>query len=307
MVSLHLCLESSSSRKHRLYSLGLYEQSSTHVMGAIFEEDYTTRCTYFAFHCPPPYLSLPLSVMHSGSVLWWTWVYTVGLALASGWTYIWIHAIYGAWKEGMTTRGNPFEDLLSWTSGLTLSVVGLLLSTGIGLICGISCIISIFKLLEPPFTSTVLRLCRRVAPRQSSLVDSATQDRPSLIWGKIVLPLVAMGSYALGELIHCTSSQRTLSSSHNAGWLTSVVLYLVVHCLAFALSVGWVSTCIMFVNVAADIVRTSPWYMRWFGMFFCIQGSLGVALGIFVMLFILASFFSIFFLRRHLLVKSWTL
>jgi hypothetical protein len=93
---------------------------------------------------------------------------------------------------------------------------------------------------------------------------------------------------------------------YRTGFLALALLYLVVHGAMLMLSFAWISIWALFVSFTADLVRTSPWYLCWFGMILCLEASLGVALGLAVMLFTIASFGSLLVTRQHLIVKSLT-
>ncbi|KAH6907467.1 hypothetical protein BKA70DRAFT_1189447 [Coprinopsis sp. MPI-PUGE-AT-0042] len=84
-----------------LYCLGLYEQSSTCVLPALFEEDYANE------------------FLHSGGITFWFVMYIAGLAVSGAWTYFWATELYPVWPLGDGSQG---QQLSSTMENLAVSV-----------------------------------------------------------------------------------------------------------------------------------------------------------------------------------------
>ncbi|KAH6907470.1 hypothetical protein BKA70DRAFT_1562992 [Coprinopsis sp. MPI-PUGE-AT-0042] len=269
-----------------LYILGLYEQSSTRVLPSLFEEDYVNE------------------FLHSGNIFVWVLIYSVGLFITGGWTYLWITQLYLAWfTDGglvdLSKASSTLEGLLIRSVTILWLPCVIVFAIGLGLWRTPLLLGSLFRLIGPELTTSALHI-------------------GSFLHRGLGLPEISSGSRLQGlaqALKRFTAKiKKSLPSTEMPNSLSSlgkpvsaILVYVVVHAFALLLSLGFIAlwATILYAYVAS--FQVLPWYEWGWSALFCISGFLGTIVGIGFTLYVVAAFFNIFFKPRHLLVDGWAL
>ncbi|TDL24731.1 hypothetical protein BD410DRAFT_59028 [Rickenella mellea] len=210
-----------------MYWLGLYQMSTVQVLPALFDTDYTPVIQRFL-----------LLSFAGGFQLGYVLIHIVGMVLATGWGYIWLHGLIDLWSaktsgEGKDESSSPSTvppskyDVIAewffkvmWSAG-ACGAIGAA-AVGIGFL-----LVHLFVVLQPAL-SAIVRYVRRWRGVDERDPD---EERGLLAWAQDAMPQqpISLGKHQ--------PVLQTIGRYVFKGLLA--IGYIVGHAVAFILALGW--------------------------------------------------------------------
>ncbi|TDL13660.1 hypothetical protein BD410DRAFT_846728 [Rickenella mellea] len=167
-----------------LYWLGLYQMSTVQVLPALFDTDYTPVIQRFL-----------LLSFAGGFQLGYVLIHIVGMALATGWGYIWLHGLIDLWSaktsgEGKDESSSPptvppskYDVIAEWFFKFMWST-GACAAIGAAVVGVVFLLVHLFVVLQPAL-SAIVRYVRRWRGEDERDPD---EERGLLAWAQDAIP-----------------------------------------------------------------------------------------------------------------------